>query len=528
MFSWVRRLWGRRPELSLLNREPIRLLLESTSDGSRLITVEPAPLAQVRETDPVEILPDTGPYSHSSESKGPEVLPPLEFPRVPDTPAQVRSAQTINVSPTIVLPQPDDAPEPRIVSEPIDDPVRREHHATADSVVEGPVIITPPPASQPMLTDVATPSSKITRDPIELKSLLEWRDPGYFQPGAYAARWGMDTVLRLPAGRPPTRSAAAAKSAIPVELAAPVEVKAKRTEAFSFLPQKNAAPSTDTLSVDAASLTEFLLTREEEASPEAARYWTDPVVLARAHALMTGLLARPDEGLAPITPQEMLKTASIDKPDAMALLVCHNLARAFARGSAALTWRAIDPARGLYRKGEQTFRASRVREPIFYEIFDAPSLQGLDPGDWYRFFGIALATAFAAGAKLSPVPDRALPPLTEAVDVIARQILALLPVQDNAASALAWVNAMQFWERGLFCSSEETIRRGASQGLAAFQLGLECCGEQTDKPWTWQLPRPLSLAEEEPRTADVTRTTLGVEHSLQPPERRTNRYVCDP
>jgi hypothetical protein len=217
--------------------------------------------------------------------------------------------------------------------------------------------------------------------------------------------------------------------------------------------------------VDPVLFTEFLITREEELSPDAARYWSDRAILDPSLDLSEKLLRIE----SPLTPAQLLAEAA--QPDAaLALVVCHNVARAFARGSTIL-------------KHKRT-------APSFYRYFDPNSLGAVDPGDWYRFFAIASIAAFASRGSIERSPGTPSLAVLQ-IDSLAQQYPA--STDDHRYAALAWANAMQFWEWGIYSRSAQAVRSSARQSLDAFRFGLRAISMDSTGPWRWSVPNPASL-----------------------------------
>ena len=223
--------------------------------------------------------------------------------------------------------------------------------------------------------------------------------------------------------------------------------------------------------VDPVRFTEFLITREEELNPAAARYWTGSAILDPSRDLTEKLLRIE----SPLTPAQLL--AETTQPDAaLALVVCHNVARAFARGS--------------------TILKRKRAVPSFYRYFDPNSLGAVDPGDWYRFFAIAAIAAFASRGSIERLPGT--PSLAALqIDSLAQQFPA--STDDRRYAALAWANAIQFWEWGIYSRSAQAARDSARQSLDAFRFGLRAVSADPSGPWRWSVPKPASLNSDDAR-----------------------------
>jgi hypothetical protein len=189
-----------------------------------------------------------------------------------------------------------------------------------------------------------------------------------------------------------------------------------------------------------------------------------------------------------LTPEQLLAEAA--QPDAaLDLVVCHNVARAFARGSTILNHKRTAPS--------------------FYRYFDPNSLGAVDPGDWYRFFAIASIAAFASRGSIersSGTPTLAV----LQIDSLAQQFPA--SNDDRRYAALAWTNAIQFWEWGIYSRSAQAARSSARQSLDAFCFGLRTIAADPSGPWRWSVPKPASLNPNDARL-DASASLLEIQEA---------------
>jgi hypothetical protein len=157
------------------------------------------------------------------------------------------------------------------------------------------------------------------------------------------------------------------------------------------------------------------------------------------------------------------------------------------------------------------YRTSAPCQPFFYLLFDRQSLGAVDPGDWYRFFGQAAATSFTLTGALEPVDqDHSLSPAVLQVDAIARQLLPDHATDDRRQRALVWINALQFWEWGMYSRSADATRRSAKLGLDAFRFGIRAAALDCAGAWRWHVPKPADLRDDG-TGIDVAKARLEVE-----------------
>ena len=366
--------------------------------------------------------------------------------------------------PPVVEPTP--APPPAIDPEPLVEPVVEPEPVptTTQQVIAAEVV---EPAALPEIPPSIPPT--------------DWRGPAYFLPGAYTLRWGIQPVLQASRARslPPAKYPAST----PAQPSRQTATKSPPSTSGTF-PFLLANDSASGMRVDPVLFTEFLITREEELSPAAARYWTDHAILDPSRDLSEKLL----QVESPLTPAQLL--AETAQPDAaLALVVCHSVARAFARGSTILKHKRTTPS--------------------FYRYFDPNSLGAADPGDWYRFFGIASIAALASRGSIersSGTPSRAV----LQIDSLAQQFPA--STDDLRYAALAWANAVQFWEWGTYSRSPQAVRTSARQSLDAFCFGLRAISADPSGPWRWSAPKPASLNPNDARL-DASASLLEIQEA---------------
>src|SRR5262249_52049584 len=126
-----------------------------------------------------------------------------------------------------------------------------------------------------------------------------------------------------------------------------------------------APPSADSsgrvLSVDPLLLTLFFNGREADPMVPAeatSEYLTEPALLAHAIDLERRLLAHWASGGSPVFTRQLYDLAlQIVPHSGTALLLCHNVTKAFARGGEAIPWRVINRTTGEYSDGASSYRA---------------------------------------------------------------------------------------------------------------------------------------------------------------------------
>ena len=249
-------------------------------------------------------------------------------------------------------------------------------------------------------------------------------------------------------------------------------------------PQANAEGRV--VSVDPMLLTLFLSGREGAAETPAeatTEYLSEPALLAHGIELRDRVVRHWSAGGPPLSAVAFYETARQIMPHpGTALLLCHNVAKAFARGGEAIRWQATNRARGEYTDGKSTHVAALLHRAgalktgpfanpsIFYLLFSTTDFGATDPGDYYRFFAAATAAWYAA-SRQSRVP--VMPPspsvgqMAQSVVDIARQMADKSVELTPAYRGWLWANALNLPLRG-----------------AVF--GLHEAGEEANPAWTVQ------------------------------------------
>jgi hypothetical protein len=355
----------------------------------------------------------------------------------------------------------------------------------------------PPPA-------VAAPPLAAVPDAEELKARAMAR-LSYFAPAGYNPFHAPPPKL-LALGRP--------APAAGFTLGAAAGPRSYFAAAPAVLLARAPAPPPGVLSaVDPAVLARYLLGREDDGRLDPA--WTDlclrqPELLARAIKLRNDAIDNWLGGRAPWNLAEFYARAlALAGHAGSALLLCHNVARAFARGGTAIRWIKTDRNRGEYFDGARTFapralnprgvlRAGPFAEPsLFHLLFSAHVFGAVDSGDWHRYFGsAALAWYIAANAAT------AAPPLAG----FGAQWSALLDdaaQQLGAACAWTYANAASFLELARFGRSADANRRAARVQLAGTVFGLEAAGSAPPAGALWRIPAPYGDARVDVAAATV-------------------------
>lgn len=391
------------------------------------------------------------------------------------------------------------APEPIVVDQPPPD----LDFATEPEPPAPPRPVEPVPVAEPEPSVVAAPPLPAVPDAEEIKARALAR-LGYFAPAGYNPFHAPPPKLLAPS-RPAPAAGFVSAAAGPRSYfaAAPVTVAARAP----------APPPGVLSSIDPAVLALYLLGREDDRRLDPA--WTDlclrqPELLARSIKLRNDAIDNWLAGRAPWNLAEFYaRSLALAGHAGTALLLCHNVARSFARGGTAIRWIKTDRNRGEYFDGARSFaaralnprgvlRAGPFAEPsVFHLLFSANVFGAVDSGDWHRYFGAAaLAWYIAANAAT------AAPPLagfgaqwSASLDDTAQQL--------GGARAWNYSNAASFLELARFGRSADANRRAARVQLAGAVFGLEAAASAPPAGAIWRIPAPCGDARPDVAIASV-------------------------
>jgi hypothetical protein len=234
-------------------------------------------------------------------------------------------------------------------------------------------------------------------------------------------------------------------------------------------------------------------------------YLTESSLLERGIQLRDRVLRNWQSGGEPFTPEAFTEAGmQIAGHAGTALLICHNVARSFARGGAAIRWENRGRVRGEYFDGGKTWTAALVNRQgllrpnalappsMFYLLFSARAFGVNDPGDWYRYFAIAAIGAYTASrASVMPTaPGPEFAPGAQRLDSIAAAISDSNPGDSPPHRAMLWANTWTFHEWGTWGRTQDT----ADAAIALAQRAMLAALGAKLPAWQWHIPRPGSLA----------------------------------
>jgi hypothetical protein len=218
-----------------------------------------------------------------------------------------------------------------------------------------------------------------------------------------------------------------------------------------------------------------------------------------------------------------------------AALLCHNVAKAFAKGGQAIHWQGTGKE-GEYTDGRTTYTArvvhpagkltwfnrdkGRVVTSIFYLVFSSKELGTDDPGDWYHYFVTATVAAHGAAAELRPPGDATREERGEEEDKrggplleVTRAVYPVLvgdrlldveqqmsdPSQRGVPAYRGWAlaNVLSFLEGGYYGKSQAEVGRESGWHRQGAVFGIRRAGGAPSKAWPWYVPLAQSISNED-------------------------------
>ncbi|MVT55299.1 hypothetical protein GPL17_33240 [Bradyrhizobium yuanmingense] len=265
------------------------------------------------------------------------------------------------------------------------------------------------------------------------------------------------------------------------------------------------------------------------------QFLTRSPLLSMGRTLRDRVLGRWRAGKPPLTIEQLYQIAyDVSGQAGPAMLLCHNVTKAFARGGVAITWDRVGSAPDTYSDGKRiwtpavihragkilrTYNKTYKRElpSIYYVLFSVGELGTSDPGDWYHYYVAATMAAYGASNELLGGVPRAREYEEEdrksvKDDVVAQaypllvadRVLDLERQMSNPDLVAlpgyrGWVlaNVMSFLEGGHYGAAQDEVARESRFHLRGAVAGLRTRGIKPGKNWVWYVPGAKSLSQQE-------------------------------
>jgi hypothetical protein len=276
----------------------------------------------------------------------------------------------------------------------------------------------------------------------------------------------------------------------------------------------------------------------DKSVPTAAteQFLTRSPLLSMGRTLRDRILGRWQSGNPPLTLGNLYKIAlDVSGHPGVAMLLCHNVTRAFTRGGKAIRWDKDQTDPKTYSDGKRTWTPKRIHPAgkivykyiqkyqrelpsIYFLLFSEKEFGTDDPGDWYHYFVTATMTCFGAAGyfntsgrvrEIKEREDRS----AHAVDdlkamaypsLVSDRLIDLEQQMTNPAFTgmpgyRGWVfaNIMSFLEGGYYGKAQGEVMRESRFHLQGALAGLGAVGVKPGRDWVWYVPRAGDISEGE-------------------------------
>jgi hypothetical protein len=266
--------------------------------------------------------------------------------------------------------------------------------------------------------------------------------------------------------------------------------------------------------VQQSELSTFI-SQPERALPQPLidKYLVDPALMATQRRIIRTLVNRVQSGAAPLTANQFQELVLGQESDlGTALIICHNVAKALARGQSPINWANVSRNPLVYSLNGTRYAfdsanfhrdaiefSSRGQESVFYAMLSVNQFGQRDEGDWYHYYATAATSYYRASGNLqtSP-PSRQLDPITQFTgDLVRRVADALRDSSVTASSAYeGWLlaNATSFLEGAHYGQSQNEVNAESDIHMQGASGGLAAVGRIPEENWAWYVPRAGSIS----------------------------------
>jgi hypothetical protein len=240
-------------------------------------------------------------------------------------------------------------------------------------------------------------------------------------------------------------------------------------------------------------------------------YLTEQNLLAMGIKLRDKVISNWASGRAPLTLRQFFNLAyDITNHCGTAMLICHNVAKAFAKGGSAIQWQH-NKSTGRYEDGKKSYvvkvihpkgviipRPNNEGKSIFYVLFSANELGKDDPGDWYHYFVVALVAAYSTADEIGSASISVgfeTQVLHDNVVYVSEQMKDASVTLTNEYKGWLWANALSFLEGAHYGESMDDVKRESAVHLSGTVFGILQAGGSIDRSWQWRVPIPKTIGK---------------------------------
>ncbi len=249
-----------------------------------------------------------------------------------------------------------------------------------------------------------------------------------------------------------------------------------------------------------------------------AEYLNNPQLMSYQTHMRDWTVANWQNGEAPLSLDNLYQEAlRVAGDPGTALLVCHNVTKAFARGGTAIYWQRVRGHDDLYTDGVNEYQIPPVtdenkdivqpegfRKPsAFYLMFSADEFGTDDPGDWYHYYVMATAAYYGASGRATlGDSDRGIFDLNY-VDIVGDEVENLVVQMQqrsgiessNAYDGWLWANSLSFLEGGVYGSDQSSVNQETQVHIQGALYGLSLAGTSPSDGWQWLVPESSAIGK---------------------------------
>jgi hypothetical protein len=285
--------------------------------------------------------------------------------------------------------------------------------------------------------------------------------------------------------------------------------KGERQKISGVTPSVNELIQRQIKDVNQAELASFF-SQPEPALPKniLQKYLTAPQLMKIQYKVIRGLVSRVQKRQAPLTANQFLSLVqTMTNNRGTALIVCHNVTKALARGESPIGWKNISRTPLVYSLSGTTiqfdpnkFHREAVAfgtrgKSVFYAIFSADQFGISDEGDWYHYYLTAAATYYAASSKLSyRQPKQGAEDYTSYIGKTVSKVAGIMKdksIRDSAAyRGWRFANALSFLEGAAYGNKgQKEINNESKIHLQGACAGLAAVRRIPGENWKWYVPK---------------------------------------
>ena len=243
------------------------------------------------------------------------------------------------------------------------------------------------------------------------------------------------------------------------------------------------------------------------------KYLVDPALMATQRNIIGALVGRVQGGEAPLTTDQLQTLVLGQERDlGTALIICHNVTKALARGTSPINWSNVsrDPDPLVYALNGTTYTfdpahfhpdaitfGSRNQQSVFYAMLSVAQFGQRDEGDWYHYYAMEATSYYNASGNLQSDNPSQLDPTTQFTGGLVRRVAdALRDSSINSPAYEGWLmaNAMSFLEGGHYGQSQTEVNAESDIHIQGASRGLASVGRIPEENWRWYVPKARSIS----------------------------------